>query len=94
MSETAEVKTFIKTGENMFKLATAPRHVFGEAHRVPPGLSRSRLAQHERTCKACGAVKVTVIRGDGQAWREWRLSEDGAQMEMADPPCRIPEDKP
>jgi hypothetical protein len=62
-------------------------HPFGDPVSVPANPALGRHQQTERTCKVCGAVKVTVHAGK-KGWREWRLSESGAQMEMADPVCR------
>lgn len=64
------------------------RHVFGEPVSVPPSLELDRHQQTERTCSACGAVKVTVHAPDGRAWREWRQSASAAQLRLrTDLPC-------
>jgi hypothetical protein len=62
-------------------------HAFGDPVNVLPNPALDRHQQTERTCKVCGAVKVTVHAGT-KHWREWRLTESGAQMEMEDPVCR------
>ena len=50
----------------------APRHLFGEEKPVPPDKSITGHEQKELTCLTCGAVRVTVIPKQGDAWREWR----------------------
>ena len=66
-----------------------PQHQFGEAVSVPKNRSLDRHPQTERTCKVCGAVKVTVHAPGGRAWREWRTSASSAQIETDfAPPCR------
>jgi hypothetical protein len=63
-----------------------PPHQFGACVSVDANPALDRQQQTERTCKVCGAVKVTVHAGN-KHWREWRLSDSGAQREMADPVC-------
>jgi hypothetical protein len=63
-------------------------HQFGPPVSVPASLELERHPQTERTCLACGAVKVTVHAPDGQAWREWRASSSAAQHRLVDDlPC-------
>lgn len=69
--------------------AKAPPHRFGDPVSVPADPLYSRHPQTERTCLACGAVKVTVHGPENQHWREWRLTADGAQFVTGlDVPCR------
>lgn len=58
-------------------------HLFGDTIIVPEDLSVSGYEQAERTCRNCGAVKVTVL-GPGLSWRAWRACADGPQD--IDPP--------
>jgi len=63
-------------------------HVFGDPRHVPAGRSVSGFEQHERTCNACGAVKVTIIDKGNNHRRAWRTSETAAQIEtFLAPPC-------
>jgi hypothetical protein len=61
-------------------------HEFGDAITILPELSVSGHEQHERTCKVCGAVKVTII---GHPWpRAWRLA-GGTEQVVSEPVCRV-----
>jgi hypothetical protein len=66
-------------------------HKFGDPVSVPGTITLSRHPQTERTCTVCGAVKVTVHRSDGIAWREWRKSASDEQVatEMACEPLPV-----
>lgn len=62
---------------------TAPahrRHVLDPERHRPPR-SPCDLEQIERTCRACYAVKVTIIGKDNNHRRAWRRCEEAAQME-------------
>jgi len=56
-------------------------HVFGDPITISPELSLSGREQIERTCKACGAVKVTVIGEGDNHHRAWRKSATGEQID-------------
>ncbi len=60
-------------------------HVLSGAIRIPPELSPSGFEQVEKTCKNCGAVRVTVL-APGAEHRQWRWTADGPQVDDA-PPC-------
>jgi uncharacterized NAD(P)/FAD-binding protein YdhS len=70
----------------------AQRHVFGEFVRVPANPLLGRHPQTERTCKICGAVKVTVHPPDGGGYRMWRRSEQAGQVDD-EPACEMQIDK-
>lgn len=65
-----------------------PRHVFpSDGNFVPADQSPSGRPQTDRTCKICGAVKVTLHGSD--LGRAWRVSADAVQVETFDAPaCR------
>lgn len=44
-------------------------------------------ARTERTCIACGLVKVTVHPPHGLPWREWRTAAGKVWRGDATPPC-------
>ena len=49
---------------------------------IPPSLSASGYEQHERTCRHCGAVKITILDRGADAYRRaWRKAEDAEQVE-------------
>jgi hypothetical protein len=54
-------------------------HTFGDAKWIKPDPARDRHAQTERTCSACGAVKVTVHAPNNRHWREWRKNAGADQ---------------
>lgn len=54
-------------------------HQFGDPVSVSQNVTLSRHPQTERTCLACGAIRVTVHGADGIAWREWRKSASDEQ---------------
>lgn len=56
-------------------------HALGPEVRIAPKDSISGHEQIERTCKACGAVKITIIDCGGDHRRAWRRSADAAQVE-------------
>lgn len=56
-----------------------PPHKFSDPVSVVANVTLSRHPQTERTCTACGAVKVTVHGSDGIAWREWRKTASDEQ---------------
>lgn len=65
------------------------QHVFGgEFTRVPANPSLHRHAQTERTCKICGAVKITVHPPEGGGYRLWRRSALSGQVET-EPSCEL-----
>jgi len=64
------------------------KHSFADPLWVPACKSVSGRPQTERTCKTCGAVKVT-LHGDDHG-RAWRASADAAQIETFDMPACIP----
>lgn len=66
-----------------------PRHVFDTHVYVPAAKSISGRPQTERTCKLCGAVKVT-LHGDDHG-RAWRASSDAPQIETFDAPLCVPQ---
>jgi hypothetical protein len=59
------------------------RHALGPAEIVPAILSTSSQERHEKTCRNCGVVRVTVIGGIFP--RLWRLP-DGSLL-LAEPAC-------
>lgn len=62
------------------------RHVLGDAVTIAPEHPISGYEQKEKTCKNCGAVRVTVM--GGPALRAWRRTATGAQIETdIPPPC-------
>lgn len=64
------------------------RHIFDDPVWVPASKSVSGRPQTERTCKVCGAVKVT-LHGDDHG-RAWRKSADAEQVETFDAPACLP----
>lgn len=63
-----------------------PRHLFGDAVVIAREISISGYEQKEKTCRNCGAVRVTMI--GVPAARAWRRSADGPQIETGlAPPC-------
>jgi len=55
-------------------LAQVPRHALGDPVIIPPEVSESGHEQHEKICKACSAVRITVLASDGRVWRAWRMA--------------------
>ena len=41
----------------------------------------------EKTCPACGLVKITVHPARGLPWREWRTKEGKGWVGDSTPPC-------
>lgn len=71
----------------------ALKHGFADPVWVPAAKSRSHRPQTERTCKVCGAVKVT-LHGDDHG-RAWRVSDEAPQVEtFTAPPCVPKEAQP
>lgn len=66
----------------------ALKHQFEDPVWIPAATSVSGRAQTERSCKVCGAVKVT-LHGDGIG-RAWRASADAAQLETFEAPVCVP----
>lgn len=62
-----------------------PRHVLGAAITIPAEVSVSGYEQAEKTCKACGTIRVTVLGPDGGS-RAWRKGPHAPQVET-EPPC-------
>jgi hypothetical protein len=63
-------------------------HQCGPSTVIPAAISVSGCEQHERTCQACGAVKVTIIRANGHHCRAWRKDATARQIETTiEPPC-------
>ena len=64
-------------------------HPLGPAVTVPPEISISGFEQREKTCKNCGAVRVTILDfARGNFWRAWRRTTDGPQITTdIPPPC-------
>jgi hypothetical protein len=62
------------------------QHVLGAEVMIAAVVSPSGFEQKEKTCKNCGAVRVTMI---GSVWpRAWRRTPDGPQvLTMLAPPC-------
>lgn len=56
-------------------------HAFGDPITIAAEISCSGHEQHERTCKACGAVKVTVIGEGDNHHRAWRKSACADQID-------------
>jgi hypothetical protein len=80
----------IETVEMKFGSALpAQRHVFGEFVRIPADPLLGRHPQTERTCKICGAIKVTVHPPDGGGERQWRRSALAGQIDD-EPSCEVP----
>jgi hypothetical protein len=70
----------------------APRvpHVLGPPVTIMPELSISGHEQIERTCKNCGAVKITIIGEGDNHRRAWRKSATAVQIETdVEPPCGV-----
>lgn len=63
-----------------------PKHILGEAKRIPPHQSKSGCEQIEKTCQTCGAVRVTILGGDVPP-RAWRIKDDCEQRPF-EPRCR------
>lgn len=63
-------------------------HLFDAAIDIAADKSASGYAQKEKTCRNCGAVRVTVFSPDVYEMRAWRRSGDGPQIttDIA-PPC-------
>lgn len=62
------------------------RHIFGDAVVIAAEISISGHEQKEKTCRNCGAVRVTMI--GGPAARAWRRTAEGPQIETEiAPPC-------
>jgi hypothetical protein len=68
------------------------RHVFDLPVSIAANPLLGRHAQTERTCKICGAVKVTVHPPEGGGYRMWRRSELAGQVED-EPLCEMQIDK-
>jgi hypothetical protein len=51
------------------------RHVLDQEVRIPAHLSASGCEQIERTCKTCGAVKITIIDKADNHRRAWRKGD-------------------
>jgi hypothetical protein len=66
----------------------ALKHHFEDPVWVPAAKSASGRPQTERTCKVCGAVKVT-LHGDDHG-RAWRVSADAEQIETFTAPVCVP----
>lgn len=64
-------------------------HIFDDPVSVMQNPALDRHRQTERTCKVCGAVKVTVHAPDGRAWREWRVNASSAQIACEALPCKV-----
>jgi cytochrome c5 len=67
----------------------ALKHTFESPVWVPAARSASGYPQTERTCKVCGAVKVT-LHPKGGGGRAWRRSADAVQVETFDAPACVP----
>lgn len=75
----------------MFRLATKAKHCFADYINVPADPARDRLPQAERTCKLCGAVKITAFPDVGDPFRMWRIP--GVEQQFVcdrDPDCAPP----
>lgn len=70
----------------------ARRHVFDDPVSVAADAVLERHPQTERTCKLCGAVKVTVQPPEGGGFRLWRRPK-GWLQEPDEPPCEMQIDK-
>jgi len=70
----------------------ALKHTFDSHVYVPAKISVSGRDQTERTCKVCGAVKVT-LHGTGETAgiaRAWRANADAEQVETFAAPVCVP----
>lgn len=77
----------IRTRPEGFKaLAAPPQHVFDEPKRISPVESGSGFEQIEKTCKTCGAVRITIIGGPYP--RSWRLKDESVQRPF-EPFCKV-----
>lgn len=65
----------------------APRHVFDDPVSAPADRILERHPQTERTCKLCGAVKITAHPPDGGGFRLWRRANGWLQT-GEDPGCK------
>lgn len=63
-----------------------PEHVFDEPRRIPPEETLSGFEQIEKTCKTCGAVRITVIGGPYP--QSWRLRDESVQRPF-EPFCKV-----
>ena len=64
-------------------------HALGDAVTIAPENSISGYEQKEKTCKNCGAVRVTILDpARNMFWRAWRRTAEGEQIETdIPPPC-------
>jgi len=72
--------------ENLATKPHYPPHVFGAEVLIAACVSPSGFEQKEKTCRNCGAVRVTVLGAPDP--RAWRRTADGPQIttDLA-PPC-------
>lgn len=63
-----------------------PPHILGAEVMIAVEISPSGFEQKEKTCKNCGAVRVTMI---GSVYpRAWRRTSEGPQITTTiEPPC-------
>lgn len=63
-------------------------HPLGEAVTVKAEVSISGFEQREKTCRNCGAVRVTVLGVPVEQMRAWRRGAQGPQFATSvEPPC-------
>jgi hypothetical protein len=64
----------------------AQQHVCGPPISLPANPMLDRHPQAERTCKLCGAVKVTVFPPEGGGFRMWRRA-GSTEQGLNEPSC-------
>lgn len=65
-------------------------HPLGNSILIGAKLSVSGHEQHEKTCAACGAVRVTIIDSSGNHRRAWRIAGNAPQVETYQAPVCVP----
>jgi hypothetical protein len=63
------------------------RHILDDAKRIAADVSPSGFEQVEKTCRNCGATRITMIKPEWP-YRAWRRTPDGPQIQTdIAPPC-------
>ena len=74
------------TEADVVTLPMKRRHAYGDAKCIAMPAALDRTSQTERTCEACGVVKITVHAAEGGGWREWRWPGNRLQFEATETP--------